>query len=93
MMDADVTFPARFEQDGIPCSCVARMSFKTFYAKNQQRYRQLYPFLKQSQLRIKIKQLWERNNCSRSSFSVPNPVEDVSVKGKVAMKTPRKVHK
>lgn len=53
------------------------MSFKSFYAKNHQRYRQLYPFLKQSQLRMKIKQLWERNHCLRNSLSLPSHAVDV----------------
>lgn len=85
-MQDDARFPPDSKKNGKRHLqlCDERMSFKNFYAKNHQRYKQLYPFLKQSQLRMKIKQLWEKNRCLGSSISLPSPKHavDASVERK-----------
>lgn len=69
------------------------MSFKNFYAKNYPRYRQLYPFLKQSQLKIKIKQAWERNILKNSMSVLSSHIDDVPDGRKSGSEDTQKVHK
>ena len=50
------------------------MSFKDFQAKHYQKYRNLFPFMKETQLKVKMKQIWERSK--RRNVSLPRAREE-----------------